>query len=489
MGKNKKRFIDKKNAITFHLVHRSQKDPLLVDETAPQHVLKPMVSGNSKDKTKQKEEQIKYGIYFDDEYDYLQHLRDPTENPVAMERVFIPAKTRIKSAEIPKNDIETYVSPGAAASGGPRLQLPSSVFSSSHEETVGLLNKAAPESGLRLDLDPDIVAAMDEDFDYDDPNNQLEDDFVALANGNGGGDFEGDMYEDTTVMDNDNSDDYEDMSSDFDEDGDDFNENDERLKMFSKEETKSRFTEYSMSSSVIRRNENLSYLDDTFEQMFAKYDDTEIGALECEDIEGDIMTNDQRLLSVAEEFEKERQVEKFSTENTGINRCGRIAEESDTEDSSEDEFEKMVIREKEKWDCKSILSTYSNIYNHPTLITEPKTNKIKINPKTGIPITSVSTKLTPGLLAHHDNLHPGADPSTLSHKGPGSVISAISTLSIRPKNETPEERKARKSSLKEFRKERRVEKKSNRLAFKDEKKRVEKEFINKKVHAPGIHLA
>lgn len=81
------------------------------------------------------------------------------------------------------------------------------------------------------------------------------------------GDFEGDMYEDTTVMDNDNSDDYEDMSSDFDEDGDDFNENDERLKMFSKEETKSRFTEYSMSSSVIRRNENLSYLDDTFEQV------------------------------------------------------------------------------------------------------------------------------------------------------------------------------------------------------------------------------
>lgn len=37
--KNKRQFIDKKNAVTFHLVHRSQQDPLIADETAPQHVL------------------------------------------------------------------------------------------------------------------------------------------------------------------------------------------------------------------------------------------------------------------------------------------------------------------------------------------------------------------------------------------------------------------------------------------------------------------
>lgn len=38
-SKNKRCFIDKKNAVTFHLVHRSQQDPLISDETAPQHVL------------------------------------------------------------------------------------------------------------------------------------------------------------------------------------------------------------------------------------------------------------------------------------------------------------------------------------------------------------------------------------------------------------------------------------------------------------------
>lgn len=39
-----------------------------------------------------------------------------------------------------------------------------------------------PVSGPRLDMDPDIVAALDEDFDFDDPENILEDDFVLKAN-------------------------------------------------------------------------------------------------------------------------------------------------------------------------------------------------------------------------------------------------------------------------------------------------------------------
>lgn len=37
--------------------------------------------------------------------------------------------------------------------------------------------------------------------------------------------------------------------------------------LFMQEETKSRFTEYSMTSSVIRRNEQLTLLDDRFEKV------------------------------------------------------------------------------------------------------------------------------------------------------------------------------------------------------------------------------
>lgn len=38
---HRRKFIDKKKAITFQLVHRSQHDPLIADETAGERVLVP----------------------------------------------------------------------------------------------------------------------------------------------------------------------------------------------------------------------------------------------------------------------------------------------------------------------------------------------------------------------------------------------------------------------------------------------------------------
>ena len=43
-----------------------------------------------------------------------------------------------------------------------------------------MLNLAAPR-GLDLSLDPDIVAALDDDFDFGDPTLELEDDFIVLV--------------------------------------------------------------------------------------------------------------------------------------------------------------------------------------------------------------------------------------------------------------------------------------------------------------------
>lgn len=125
--KKVKKFIDKKNAVSFHLVHRSQQDPLAADERAPQKVLLP-VNPQKAEKKKQIEEQQKYGIYFDDDYNYLQHLRE-TNNQMEWEKV--EKITATASVEKPK------------------VNLPSSVFASGVEEDVGLLNKAAPESGKK----------------------------------------------------------------------------------------------------------------------------------------------------------------------------------------------------------------------------------------------------------------------------------------------------------------------------------------------------
>lgn len=45
-GKKKKQFIDKKSAHSFHLVHRSQKDPLQADDESSKHVLLPVDVGS-----------------------------------------------------------------------------------------------------------------------------------------------------------------------------------------------------------------------------------------------------------------------------------------------------------------------------------------------------------------------------------------------------------------------------------------------------------
>ena len=53
----------------------------------------------------------------------------------------------------------------------------------------------------------------------------------------------------------------------------------------------------------------------------------------------------------------------------------RDREEELSSCSSHDED---TSKPRERWDCESILSTYSNIYNHPKLITEPAPTKRKV---------------------------------------------------------------------------------------------------------------
>lgn len=108
----RRKFIDKKTAINFRLVHRAQNDPRIHDEDAPQMVLAETTapnlrediqpagsanasqysaaSGRSKIKSRSQLEseygaQVRrnegeaanYGVFFDDsEYDYMQHMRD-----------------------------------------------------------------------------------------------------------------------------------------------------------------------------------------------------------------------------------------------------------------------------------------------------------------------------------------------------------------------------------------------------------------------------
>lgn len=162
-----------------------------------------------------------------------------------------------------------------------------------------MLNKAAPQT-LRLDWDPDVVAALDSDCE----NEELEDDFVIQAMAEGDSDDE--------EWDDEDGEEQSDMDFDSDDLNEDENEDElmDRLaplmreRRFDDEEVKSRFTEYSMSSSVIRRNEQLSLLDDRFEKFYATYDDPELGDLALEDIEGNWHQKHPVVMQCFQEFKK-----------------------------------------------------------------------------------------------------------------------------------------------------------------------------------------
>lgn len=466
--RKKKSFIEKKKAVTFHLVHRSQRDPLAADEKAPQHVLLPATKVEAE---KRREEQRNYGVFFDDDYDYLQHLKEASG-----QTELVAAVDLRKDGEFQlRRDGEQEEEERTAAPTS--INLPSSVFASEFEEEVGLLNKAAPISGPRLDLDPDIVAALDEDFDFDDPENLLDDDFIVKANSSDRRALAG--------AEDDEEDDDDEEWEDTDEDDEDIDSDggfsDERIRdggvrefLFEDEETRTRFTEYSMTSSVMRRNEQLTLLDDRFEKFYEQFDDDEIGALDNAELEGFIAADSSRLDEVIQDYYRQKQNESLRPEDLGPKELPVLEE---VESSSEEELETVVMEAPdEKWDCETIISTYSNIYNRPKVIEEPqKPKQIRVSVKSGIPLDVLPSR------------GPTAKQTERMSRINDSDLPRAATQP-RGREETADERRQRKHAIKEERKERRVEKKANKTAFKQEKVRQEKQLLNLRTNVQGLKL-
>lgn len=443
--------------------------PLQADETAPKHVLlekrtgRPLLTDDGprhapENLEKRKEEQRKYGIYFDDDYNYLQHLKDV--NAVAdwepvIHRERIPAPQSSGDAQAKKE-----------------IRLPSSVFQSTVEEKEGLLNKAAPQFGPRPDWDPDVVAALDDDFDFSDEENILEDDFVQLAEGPAGNARVGDE----------DSDSWEDDEDGDEEDVDSVEGSEERFS-FTEEETRSRFTNYSMSSSVIRRSEGLKTLDERFEEMFKQYDDLEVGALDGEEIEGCVQPDSEIMKTLLAEFEHARRLPTLKDVTLDKGNAKNNATMAAIEEEGDELVDMQVDTEapkEQRWDCESIISTYSNLYNHPKLIVEPKKEKVKLSSRTGIPVKEKGGLSRQGLRQLEREFEDSAEEETRSRT---SVAS-----SIRPKDETPEQRRERKAAVRALRRERRAEKKANTEAFKAETLRQERALANVRQNLTSMRL-
>ena len=440
---SRRRFIDKKKSVTFHLLHRSQRDPLAADSSAPQRVLAEAEDSSADTKLSQREQQIKYGVYFDDDYNYLQHIKPARKQDVVwIESATTARKKRRRTGAAPPEE-EEAAGASAGSSAGPSLQLPSSVFASHVEEEVGLLNKAAPNYGPPAPIESELADVMDDDYTPG-SDDELEDNFFELAGGLAT-DSEGEEEIEVEV-----SDDDEFVDSDqFDED--------EAYDALNRPQAKSVFTEYSTTSQGVLSTVAMEALNERFENFMGQYEDLEVGGLETEEIAGALDPNSDRLLQLAAEYEKAKEKPTIEKEMT-TREYG--------EDDDKDDMVNITVYEnmkEDRMDCESILSTYSNTRNRPKLIDAPNNSKITIDKK-GM-AKDDKPKLTKKALAQLNA--GGSDASDDSYAGSDSsfgnetLASRISMLSVRHEGETPEERKARKHELKALRRERIQERKAN----------------------------
>ncbi|KAI3641734.1 hypothetical protein MIR68_000224 [Amoeboaphelidium protococcarum] len=291
----KKPFIDKKNARTFHVVHRSMRDPLAYDEDANQYVLKEISDNqqrpaqddddhNHDDEYSELEddsdvmvgEAAKYGIYYEDqmEYDYLQHLREVGQSQDAV------------LIEAPKKNIV----PDTRTD----LDLPNEIFASRREIDAELYHGLKADDlndnvGLREEmLDPDVRDVMEALSEAEEYQDAFDEDFIKELNAGA------EDYEDGSDFNDDLDSDDLDFDSDVASISDDAievkrptkpimnakNAPLNRVKKMSKLEA---LSSMSLSSSVLPRNDKLSLLDDQFDKVMNQYEDDCIGELQPED--------------------------------------------------------------------------------------------------------------------------------------------------------------------------------------------------------------
>jgi len=116
-----------------------------------------------------------------------------------------------------------------------------------------------------------------------------------------------------------------------------------------------------------------------------------------------------------------------------------------------------VIEEEGKrgrWDVETVLTTYTNLENHPRLIKAFEAQKgprIRLDPKTGFPLVESNPTSTPERI-----IPQSSPPEKVSNPG-------VTTRRIR--GESAEEKKERKHAVKTARQARRVEKKENKDQF------------------------
>ncbi|KAJ2655237.1 Protein ltv1 [Coemansia sp. RSA 1200] len=445
-----------------------------------------------------------YGIYLDDrEYDYTKHLRQIGASGGSGGGVILEAPGRKEKQ-----------SGGGIQILDPTAQQQQSAMT---HHRMDIRSEAVP-TGLQPHMDPrvrDVLEALD-DADAEEPED--EDDFFEKLNAdelepesgdedNDGDDYGDDGDDDAAFDPNDvfaaiqrmkarhhQSQPQRDSDSDTDDDS-----RDGWARTASTAGT-------SMSSSAMFRNERLTLLDEQFDAIEAMYekndsdDDSDGG--ERYDADGNFIVEygadgNPKPLSTRPDFDNvmrdfldsyELTGKKMQTKVEGTTGAGKLstyrhamlddtatgaenrrrllavgtrqieetnAKTKEMDDAEIDELFKGP--ERTPWDCQSVLSTYSNLDNHPAVIYEERKPQIRVSRKSGFPVVATSTAEKQSKDDRDDS---GDDAREKENKGAARV-----------KGETADEKRERKRRLQEAKRERREQKKDTREAFAEKRDR------------------
>lgn len=106
-----------------------------------------LVETTSRDNKKvDQADQTQFGIYYHDEYDYLQHLKAVGEDPSAV--ILNAQKKEEKESGIQFLDQSDAVALDSYTKAKSSVALPSDVFASNEEMDVGLMNQEATLGGV-----------------------------------------------------------------------------------------------------------------------------------------------------------------------------------------------------------------------------------------------------------------------------------------------------------------------------------------------------
>ncbi|KAI8331525.1 Low temperature viability protein-domain-containing protein [Chlamydoabsidia padenii] len=559
----KKNFIDRKSAKHYHVVHRSQKDPLINDADASSRVLQEVVPPNmlkhktpeelkrlaakpkkmSQDEIDQRVGQAAlHGVFFDDaEYDYMQHMK-----PIgSTDAVFLeaPGTTRKTGATrrnndglLLKEDLGGDMFDRVNDKKNPNLfEMPAGVLPSMIELDKGVMNQQTGlEGGLQPDMDPRLREVLEALEDEEYVENDLEEDFFDDLNDDTMEAY--DPEEDEYYDDDDYSDaEYEEYEDDQ-LDGPVDPENYDWQAAFSRfkknqgrggsddefdhdDDKQSKGTGFSVSSSAMHRNTQLRMLDDRFDRIEEEYlnddedeDDYDENAEERADFESilDDFLEKYEVVGnkLATKLEGDDSAQKLDAIRGAFDTLRIVDDEEKREQQQQERRDRALVtsktkepeslwarpeqRKRQTWDCQSVISTYSNLENHPQLISDrgPK-KKISIDPKTGMPILLENDCKSQKKKGSRYKKADQSDEEALDEDNEEEDDDDYEPVNLgerRIKGETKEQKKERKQAIKEAKKNRREEKKSTKAAFKSEENRQRQTLLQQRKAKAVQHI-